>query len=339
MDKLQAMEVFVQVVDTGSFTRAAENLQIPKSTVSILVRGLETALSTKLLNRTTRQISVTSDGAAYYERCLSILADVRDAEESLSASRASPTGRLRVDVSTGFARHFLLPRLHEFFARYPGIDLDLGCSDRPVNLIEEGVDCAVRGGELSDSTLIARRVGVMRFITVATPSYLSLHGTPTHPDDLHHHQCLKYFSAKTGKTFEWDFARDGQRIQMKVPGRLAVNDANAYMTALLNGMGIAQMVAFVVQPYIASGRLERVLKDWCVDPMPVQVVYPQNRHLSAKVRAFVEWMAEQFDSTPGLRMRDAGECPGLQDAPAYATVDEPPTTIEMPSEIFVKAGK
>lgn len=334
MDKLQAMEVFVQVVDTGSFTRAAENLLMPKATVSTLVRSLETALSTKLLNRTTRQISVTADGAAYYERCLSILADVRDAEESLSASRASPTGRLRVDVSTGFARHFLIPLLPDFYARYPGIDLDLGCSDRPVDLIEEGVDCAVRGGELSDSTLVARRIGVMRFITVATPSYLTLHGRPTHPDDLHRHQCLKYFSAKTGKTYEWDFARDGQRIQMKVPGRLAVNDANAYMTALLNGMGIAQMVAFVVQPYIAAGRLERVLEDWCVDPMPVQVVYPQNRHLSAKVRAFVEWVAEQFDATPGLRMQDAGECPGLQAAPGFAAVDALPASIGIPSEVF-----
>lgn len=324
MDKLQAMEVFVQVVDTGSFTRAAENLLMPKATVSTLVRNLETTLSTKLLNRTTRQISVTADGAAYYERCLSILADVRDAEDSLSASRASPTGRLRVDVSTGFARHFLIPLLPDFFARYPGIDLDLGCSDRPVDLIEEGVDCAVRGGELSDSTLIARRVGVMRFITVATPSYLASHGRPMHPDDLHRHQCLKYFSAKTGKTYEWDFARDGQRIQMKVPGRLAVNDANAYMTALLNGMGIAQMVAYVVRPHIDSGRLERVLEGWCVDPMPVHVVYPQNRHLSAKVRAFVEWVAEQFDVTPGLRMQDAGECPGLQAAPGFAAVDELP---------------
>lgn len=322
MDKLQAMEVFVQVVDTGSFTRAAENLQMPKATVSTLVRNLETTLSTKLLNRTTRQISVTADGAAYYERCLAILADVRDAEESLSASRASPTGRLRVDVSTGFARHFLIPTLPDFFARYPGIDLDLGCSDRPVDLIEEGVDCAVRGGELSDSTLIARRVGVLSFMTVAAPSYLALHGRPVHPDDLNGHQCLKYFSPKTGKIYDWDFARDGQRIQTRVPGRLAVNDSNAYMSATLRGMGIAQIVSYVAQPYLASGQLERVLDDWSIDPMPVHVVYPQNRHLSAKVRAFVEWVAELFDVTPQLWAPGGGSAGSRQGA-SLAPVDEP----------------
>ena len=313
MDKLQAMEVFVQVVDTGSFTRAAENLQMPKATVSTLVRNLETALTVKLLNRTTRQISVTADGAAYYERCLAILADVRDAEESLSASRASPSGRLRVDVATGFARHLLIPALPDFFARYPDIDLELGCSDRTVDLIEEGVDCAVRGGELSDSTLIARRVGVLRFITVATPSYIAQHGRPTHPDDLHRHQCIKYFSAKTGKIYDWDFARDGQRIQMRVPGRVAVNDANAYLTATLEGMGVSQLVSFIAQPYIVSGQLERVLDDWCVDPLPVHVVYPQNRHLSAKVRAFVEWIAEMFTASPVLRAQADG-CSGLLEA-------------------------
>ena len=322
MDKLQAMEVFVQVVDTGSFTRAAENLQMPKATVSTLVRNLETTLSVKLLNRTTRQISVTADGAAYYERCLAILADVRDAEESLSASRASPTGRLRVDVATGFARHFLIPSLPDFFARYPGIDLELGCSDRPVDLIEEGVDCAVRGGELSDSTLIARRIGVLHFITVAAPSYIALHGRPTHPDDLQHHQCIKYFSAKTGKIYDWDFARDGQRIQMRVPVRVAVNDSNAYVAATLTGMGVAQLGIVIAQPYLASGQLERVLEDWCVDPLPLHVVYPQNRHLSAKVRAFVEWVAELFEASPTMRL-GAGECAELPGGMGSMPLDEP----------------
>lgn len=322
MDKLQAMEVFVQVVDTGSFTRAAENLQMPKATVSTLVRNLETTLTVKLLNRTTRQISVTADGAAYYERCLTILADVRDAEESLSASRASPSGRLRVDVSTGFARHLLIPALPGFFARYPDIDLELGCSDRPVDLIEEGVDCAVRGGELSDSTLIARRVGALDFVTVATPSYIALHGRPAHPDELRRHQCLKYFSAKTGKVYDWDFARDGQRILMRVPGRVAVNDSNAYLVATLAGMGVAQLASFIAQPYLASGRLERLLDEWRVDALPVHVVYPQNRHLSAKVRAFVEWIAELFAVSPMLQAQ-RGESAKLQDGPGFAAIDEP----------------
>lgn len=261
-----------------------------------------------------RSRAIRADTAAYYERCLSILADVRDAEESLSASRASPTGRLRVDISTSFAHHLLIASLSTFFTRYPGIELELGCSDRTVDLIEEGVDCAVRGGELSDSTLIARRIGMLGFVTVATPTYIALHGRPMHPEELQRHQCLNYFSAKTGKIFDWDFARDGQRIQMRVPGRIAVNDSNAYFVATLAGMGVAQLPSFIAQPYFASGQLERVLDDWCVDPIPMHVVYPQNRHLSAKVRAFVEWIAELFAATPALGIQ-ASECSKMPERP------------------------
>jgi LysR family transcriptional regulator for bpeEF and oprC len=310
MDKLQAMEVFVQVVDAGGFTRAAENMQLPKATVSTLIRNLETELAVKLLNRTTRHVSVTADGAAYYERCLSILADVKDAEESLSRTRASPSGRLRVDVPTGMGRGIIIPALPQFFERYPDIELEIGCSDRLVELVEEGVDCAVRGGELADSNLIARRVGVMHFITVAAPGYLARHGRPQHPNDLLQHRCINYFSSKTGKIYEWDFAREGERFQIRVPGRIAVNDADAYIAASLSGMGIAQMSLFAAQPMLLSGQMEMVLEDWCVDPVPVHIVYPQNRHLSAKVRVFVEWIAELFSAHDALR-GDGKRCPAM----------------------------
>lgn len=303
MNKLQAMEVFVQVVDAGGFTRAAENMQLPKATVSTLIRDLEAVLAIKLLNRTTRQVSVTADGAAYYERCLGILADVRDAEESLSKTRANPGGRLRVDVPTGLGRHLIIPALPLFFERYPAIELEVGCGDRPVDLIEEGVDCAVRGGELADSALIARRVGAMHFVTCAAPSYLERHGRPAHPRELMQHRCINYFSAKTGKIFEWDFAQAGERIQIRVPGRIAVNDSDAYLAAGLAGMGIAQMPLFTLQSYLAAGQLALLLEDWAVDPAPLHVVYPQNRHLSAKVRVFVEWIAELFAEHPTLQVR------------------------------------
>ena len=311
MDKLQAMEVFVRVVDTGSFTRAADNLQQPKATVSKLIHSLETTLSAKLLNRTTRQVSVTADGAAYYERCLDILANVRDAEDSLSKTRLSPSGRLRVDVPTGLGASLIVPALPDFFARYPDIVLELGCGDRPVDLIEEGVDCAVRGGDLPDSSLIARRIGAFHFITCAAPSYLASHGRPVHPHDLMRHQCVNYFSSKTGKIFEWDFAQGDERIQIRFPGRIAVNDSSAYLAATLAGMGVAQQPLFTVRPYLESGRLEWILQDWCVAPVPVHVVYPQNRHLSAKVRAFVEWVAELFGSHPELQF-DALRCPAMK---------------------------
>ena len=303
MNKLQAMEVFVQVVDAGGFTRASETLQLPKATVSTLVAGLEAALSVKLLHRTTRHVSVTADGAAYYERCLRILSDVKDAEESLSRTRLSPSGRLRVDAPTGLANEILVPALPSFFEQYPDIQLELGCSDRPVDLIEEGVDCAVRGGQLADSTLIARRVGLLNFVTCAAPSYLERYGRPAHPRDLERHRCVNYFSSKTGKIYPWDYSRDGERIEMMLPGVVALNDSNAYLQAGLAGLGIIMMTDVQLGNHGADGRLVRVLEDWVTDPLPIHVVYPQNRHLSAKVRVFVEWVADLMASHHQMRLR------------------------------------
>lgn len=305
MNKLQAMEVFVQVVDAGGFTRAAENMQLPKATVSTLVQALESALAVKLLHRTTRQVSVTSDGAAYYERCLRILSDVRDAEESLSNNRASPSGRLRVDVSTGMANDLIIPALPDFFQRYPDIRLDLGCSDRAVDLIEEGVDCAIRGGNLPDSALIARRIGVLHFVTAATPGYLDKHGRPKHPSDLAQHRCVNYFSSKTGKTLDWDFVRGDETIFIPVPSCLGVNDSTVYTTAGLQGLGLIQMASYKIEPLVLSGQLELVLEDWVSEPMPINIVYPENRHLSAKVRVFVEWVADLLMSHPRMQLKKA----------------------------------
>ncbi|WP_093346754.1 LysR family transcriptional regulator [Variovorax sp. PDC80] len=301
MNKLQAIEVFVQVVDTGSFTRAAENLKLPKATVSTLIQSLESSLSAKLLHRTTRKVSVTAEGAAYHERCLRILSDVREADESLSRTRRSPAGRLRVDAPTGLASLVIIPALPEFFARYPDIHLELGCSDRPVDLIEEGVDCAVRGGELGDSRLVARRVGAMHYVTCASPAYIERHGRPLHPDDLARHRCVNYFSARTGEMFHWDFTRGGERVQLVLPGQIALNDSYAYTAAGLSGLGIVQMANFLLRPMIEDGRFVPVLEDWSNDPMPIHVVFPQNRHLSNKVRVFVDWVAELFAKHPVMR--------------------------------------
>ena len=303
MNKLQAMEVFVQVVDAGGFTRAAEAMQLPKATVSTLIQSLEVALDVKLLHRTTRQVSVTSDGAAYYERCLRILSDVREAEESISRSRASPSGRLRVDTSTAIANDVIVPSLPEFFRRYPDIRLDLGTSDRQIDLIEEGVDCAIRGGNLADSSLIARRIGMLNFVTAATPTYLDKHGRPSHPSELMQHRGINYFSSKTGKVFDWDFKRGDERVDIAMPACLAVNDGMLYLTAGLKHLGMMQLASYTADPFIADGTLERVLPEWTTDPLPVTVVYPQNRHLSAKVRVFVEWVADLFVNDPRLQVK------------------------------------
>ena len=309
MNKLQAMEVFVQVVDAGSFTRAAEMLQLPKATVSTLVQSLETALSAKLLHRTTRMVTVTTDGAAYYERCIRILSDVRDAEESLSRTRLSPSGRLRVDMATGLASEILIPALPAFFERYPDILMELGSTDRPVDLIEEGVDCAIRGGDLFDDSLIARRVGVVNFVTAASPDYIARHGMPRHPRELDRHRCVNYFSAKTGKTYDWDFQRGDETIEIPMPGMIALNDSNAYVRAGLAGLGIIQMADYLLEKHVAGGSLVRVLGDWASKPLPVHIVYPQNRHMSAKVRVFVEWVAELFARHPHMQI---GALPQLE---------------------------
>jgi len=305
MNKLQAMEVFIQVVDAGSFTRAADTLQMPKATVSTLIAALESSLASKLLHRTTRHVSVTSDGAAYYERCVRILSDVRDAEESLSRHRFSPSGRLRVDAPTGLASEILIPALPDFFERYPDITLELGSTDRPVDLVEEGVDCAVRGGELVDESLIARRVGIINFVTCAAPSYIERFGMPLHPSDLERHRCVNYFSAKNGRVSQWDFTRDGERIEVMLPGRIALNDSTSYVKAGMAGLGVITMTDYLLTELLATGRMVRLLPEWRCDPIAVHVVYPHNRHLSAKVRVFVEWVAELFAANPHLRLQPA----------------------------------
>ncbi len=294
MDRLQAMEVFVRVVDTGAFTRAAEVLHMPKATVTTLVQNLEVHLRVKLLNRTTRRVSVTTDGAAYYERCIRILADVEETESALGRTKSSPRGRLRVDVPVTFGRRVLVPALPDFFARYPDIRLEVGCSDRPVDLIEEGVDCVVRGGVQPDSTLVARRVGQVEFIACASPGYLERHGVPKHPHDLIHHRCINYFSSKTGRNMDWDFSKDGERIELQPDGFVALNDGEAYHEAGLAGLGIMQAATFMVNDALGGGKLRCVLSDWQIEPLPVWIMYPQNRHLSAKVRVFVEWIADLF---------------------------------------------
>jgi LysR family transcriptional regulator for bpeEF and oprC len=314
MNKLLAMEVFVQVVDAGGFTRAADHMQLPKATVSTMVQALEKTLSVKLLHRTTRQVSVTSDGAAYYERCLRILSDVREAEESLSRNRASPRGRLRVDVSTGIANDIIIPALPDFFARYPDISLELGCGDRPVDLIEEGVDCAIRGGALPDSGLIARRIGVLHFLTCASPAYLAKNGRPLHPNDLLQHRCVNYFASKTGKIHDWEFSRGDEQIEIALPSSLAVNDSTAYISAGLAGLGVMQMASYTIEPHLESGALELLLEDWGSTPLPINVVYPQNRHLSAKVRVFVEWVADLFTSHPDFQIKAPVRQPALEKA-------------------------
>lgn len=303
MNKLQAMQVFVRVVETGGLGRAADSLQIPRATATTLIQQLEAELGVKLLNRTTRSVSPTTDGAAYYPRCVAILAEVRETEESLSQRHAGPRGRLRVEVPTLIARLVIVPALPAFFARYPEIDLQLGCSERRSDLIEEGIDCAVWSGELEDSTLIARRAGQLYFGTCASPSYLAAHGEPHHPNELGAHRCINHFSPRTGRVFDWVFAKSDLRIQVSLRGHIALDDENSYVAAAEAGLGVAQIPAFVLKEAMERGSLELLLGDWFPEPAPLNVVYPQNRHLSNKIRVFVDWVTELFGEHDGIQLR------------------------------------
>jgi LysR family transcriptional regulator, regulator for bpeEF and oprC len=297
------MQLFARVVETGGMSRAADSLGIPKATATSLIQHLEIALGVKLLNRTTRKVSVTPDGAAYYPRCVAILADVQETEESLAQRRRVPSGHLRIDAPTLLARLVIVPALPEFFKRYPDIDLQLSSGERRADLIEEGVDCAVWSGELQDSALVARRVGQLYFGTCAAPAYLAVHGYPHHPHDLTAHRCINHFAPHTSKTAEWVFAKDGARLSIALRGFVALDDENSYLAAAEAGLGVAQIPAFVLKEALERGRLELVLGDWFAEPVPLSVVYPQNRHLSNKVRVFVDWIAELFAEHDGIQLR------------------------------------
>lgn len=303
VDKLQAMAVFARVVETGAITRAADSLGMPKATATTLIQKLEAQLGVKLLNRTTRRLSVTPDGAAYYERCVAILAEVRETEEALTRQQQAPSGRLRVNVPTLMARAVIVPALPQFFARYPQIELALASSERQPDLIEEGIDCAVWNGAIDDDTLVARRVGYLYFTTCAAPSYLAAHGQPAHPNDLVAHRCINHFSSRTGRLTDWVFSKDATRVQVSLQGYIALEDENSYVAAAEAGLGIAQVPAFIVKESMERGSLELVLGDWFPEPSALHVVYPQNRHLSSKMRVFVDWIAELLAEHDGIQLR------------------------------------
>ena len=304
MDQIQAMRIFVREVEAGTFTRAADSLNLPKATVTKHVQALEERLRVKLLNRTTRRVTVTPDGAAYYDRTVRLLTDLDDIEASMTNARANPRGRLRIDVGTSVAQLLIIPHLAEFHARYPDIQVDLGVSDRTVDLIGDNVDCVIRGGELSDQSLVARRIGNLEFITAAAPAYLERKGTPTHPLEIEEkHASVIYFSPQSGRHYPLEFRRGDESIDITGPYQLSVNESNAYVTSIVAGLGIGQIISWQAQRYLDSGALVQLLPDWTQPLLPVYVVYPPNRHLSAKVRAFVDWAAELFQREDHLQRK------------------------------------
>jgi LysR family transcriptional regulator for bpeEF and oprC len=304
MDRFQAMQVFVRVVDSSSFSKAADTLDMPRASVTTVIQNLEALLGVRLLQRTTRRLNLTPEGAAYYERCVRILADVEETESSLAYGSRPPHGKLRVDMPGSLGRLVMMPFLSEFRARYPDIELMIGLGDKPVDLIQEGVDCVIRVGSLEDSSLVARRIGIFRSVTCATPAYLEKFGEPKTLADLEQHTAVNYFHSRTGRMRNFDFMVDGASVDVKMSGMVSVNDADAYLAGALEGLGLIQLASFMVLPYLRSGRLQEVLPQWRPMPIPISAVYPHNRHLSPKVRVFVDWMAEICERCPLLSGRD-----------------------------------
>ncbi|PXX64535.1 MULTISPECIES: LysR family transcriptional regulator [unclassified Pseudomonas] len=292
MDRLQAMQVFVRVAEAGSFVHAAQTLSLPASTVTSSVKSLEKHLQVRLLNRTTRRVSLTSEGATYLAQCREILQLIEHTESNLLDSGKQPRGRLRVDMPGGIAHFIVMPNLKDFYQRYPDIYLMIGVNDRQVDLIQEGVDCVIRTGELLDSTLVARPLGRFRWVTCASATYLQENGIPQTPYDVAHHKAIHYFSGNARRAAEMTFCKEGERITVPVQGGAAVNETGLYIKLCLEGFGLVQLAENVISDHLREGRLIEVLKDWRPASVPVTLLYPHQRFLSPAVRAFADWMAE-----------------------------------------------
>ena len=290
MDRIDLFRIYARVVECESFTQAAKALGLPRSSVSAAVAALEQRIGTRLLHRTTRRVSATQDGMAFYEHCARLVADVEETEALFRHSAASPAGRLRIDVPGRIGRLIIAPALPDFLVRYPEIDIDLSVTDRAANLIEDGIDCVLRVGPLSDSGLIARSVGELQLINVASPDYLATHGTPDHPGELGGHRAVNYASPTTGRIEPWEWLEDGALHGRALPGRVTVNSAEAYIACCLAGLGLIQIPAYDVAEHLAAGELVEVMPRYRATPMPMTLLYPHRRHLSRRLQVFADWL-------------------------------------------------
>ncbi|MCC7634815.1 LysR family transcriptional regulator [Stenotrophomonas rhizophila] len=290
MDKLDQYRIFVQVAEMGSFIKAAHALDVPRASVSAAVQQLESAMGTRLLHRTTRQVRPTADGVQLLERVRLLLCDAEDIEQLFHASQRRVSGRLNVDVPSRIARRLIAPALPGFLRRYPGLQLALGSTDRAIDLVHEGVDCAVRIGALHDSSLVARPLGHIALINCASPGYLREHGVPAGADDLlQGHLSVGYASPSTGRELPWDYVVSGQERLVAVPSQVIVNNAESYIACCVAGMGLIQIPRFDVQHLLDRGELVEVMPGFRAAPMQVSLVYPSRRQRSRRLNAFIEW--------------------------------------------------
>jgi DNA-binding transcriptional LysR family regulator len=293
MDRYDAMRVFARIVERRSFTRAAEDLGLPRATVTEAIKALEARLGVRLLQRTTRHVSPTLDGEAYYGRCLQLIADLEDAENAFAGTK--PRGLLRVDVHGTFGGHHLVPRLPEFIAAYPDIELHLSEGDRFVDLVREGVDCVIRVGVLQDSDMIARRLGMLEEVTCASPAYCERRGVPRSLKDLSGHSMVGFRSSATGTVMPLEFRVGASLRTMMLPANMTVAGAETYTAAAVAGLGLIQAPRYRMQRYFLSGELVPLLEEFPPSPSPVSILYPRAKQLSPRLRVFIDWATKALE--------------------------------------------
>lgn len=292
MDRFQEMQVFVRIAERHSFTQAADDLHMPRATVTNLMKRMEERLGARLLERTTRTVRLTLDGEAHYRRCVRLIADLEEAEGSFR--HAEPKGLLRVNLQGTLARHFIMPGLPAFLERYGQIELQIGEDDRLVDLVREGVDCVLRAGTLQDSSMVGRRVALLEQVTVASPAYLSREGVPDDVEALASHRAVNFVSSATGRVLPLEFTMNERVETIELKAAVSVTGVELYTQAALAGLGIVQVPRYHVDDALADGRLQVLLPDLPPPPMPVSVLYPHNRQLSARVRVFADWLSDVF---------------------------------------------
>jgi len=289
MDQLSSMKAFVAVADGGHFAMASERLGLSRAMASKLVMDLEAHLGLRLLNRTTRKVSLTEPGAAYLERCRDILAAIEEAEREIAAQASEPVGRLRVTAPMSFGALHVAPRIAAYTARYSRMNIDLVLNDRLVDLVEEGYDLAIRIGRLADSSLIAKRIGATRIVVCASPGYLAARGRPMKPADLADHECILYSYASAGAV--WTFLGPNREETVRVRGRVACNNGDAICHMATSGQGVTMQPDFIAAPHLRAGTLEQVLADYTTEPTGIYAIHPSHRHAPLKLRTFIEFLS------------------------------------------------
>lgn len=289
MDKLESMQVYVHVVDTHSFARASEVLGLPRSSVSRVIKELEAYLGLQLLQRTTRKLSVTSDGYHYYEECKRILTDIAAVESSFPGRSGQPKGRFKVGMPQSLARHCIIPHIHEFLGQYPELEMMLCSSDNVEDIVQEGYDCVIRTGRIEDSTtLVARPLANFKWVVLASPKYIATYGKPERLDDLERHNAVGYLNHRSGRTIDWFFSLDGADRAIRMKQTFVVDDTDAYIQAGVQGMGLIRVASYLVAPYLKNSTLVTCMNNFSFD-LPLSLVYPQSRYLPPSVRAFFSW--------------------------------------------------